>query len=243
MITLLPRVLLLIVLAQAVLAAGSESTQPKYFRYDKGRGASPGNLPEFLGNPEALLWRTPVDGGHSTPIVAGGRIFLTTYRSQSRELATVALSEANGHELWRRALVPEQVEQTHQIGSPATATVATDGQKVFAVFGSAGVFCYDFEGKQLWKQKLGPFRDEYGAGSSPILFEGKLILCEDHDIDSFVMALDSATGRVLWKTARPDAVRSYSTPSIWRHEGKAELLVAGALELTSYEPSSGERLW
>ena len=90
---------------------------------------------------------------------------------------------------------------------------------------------------------MGPFRDEYGAGSSPIVFDGKIILNQDHDIDNFLIALDCAKGKVLWKTARPDAVRSYSTPMVWMHDGRPELLVAGALQLTAYDPGKGERLW
>ena len=216
------------------------------FRYDKGQGASPGNLPEFLGNREALLWRTPLDGGHSTPIVAGGRIFLTTYRSQSRELATVALSEANGHELRRRALVPEQVEQTHQIGSPATATVATRlaGRRSLPCSEARECSVMILKANNFGNKSLGHSGMNTGLGARPYLFEGKLILCEDHDIDSFVMALDSATGRGVKRTGSAGyCFAGYSTPSIWRHEGKAELLVAGALDLTPYELSSGERLW
>jgi outer membrane protein assembly factor BamB len=90
---------------------------------------------------------------------------------------------------------------------------------------------------------MSPFQDEFGAGSSPVLVDGKLILAQDHDVDSFVMALDSATGKELWKTERPDAVRSYASPAIWEHKGKKELLVAGALQLTSYDPANGKRLW
>jgi outer membrane protein assembly factor BamB len=170
-------------------------------------------------------------------------MFLTTWNAKARELATVALDEKNGKLLWRNPLVPEHVEETHQIGSPATATVACDGKRVFAFFGSAGMFCYDFEGKKLWEKQMGPFRDEYGAGSSPILCDGKVILNQDHDIDSFLMALDCATGQVIWKTPRPDAVRSYSTPNVWIHDGKLEILVAGALQLSAYDPADGKRLW
>jgi len=153
------------------------------------------------------------------------------------------LDEGTGRLLWRNPLVPERVEQTHQIGSPATATAACDGKRVFVFFGSAGVLCYDLDGRKLWEQRLGPFRDEYGAGSSPILFDGKLILNQDHDVDSFLMALDCATGKIVWKVARPDAVRSYSTPAIWTRDGHPEILVAGALQLSAYDPANGERLW
>jgi outer membrane protein assembly factor BamB len=224
-------------------AAESFAADSSYFRLDAGISRAGGALPENFDAPEALVWRMPLDGGHSTPILHSGKIFLTTYQSGSKQLATVALVEKTGQVAWRAPFVPERVEQTHPIGSPATATVACDGERVFAFFGSAGLFCYDLDGQKLWEQRLGPFRDEYGAGSSPILYDGKIILNQDHDIDSFLIALDCKTGRVVWKICRPDAVRSYSTPIIWFQNGQPELLVAGALQLTAYNPVNGERLW
>jgi outer membrane protein assembly factor BamB len=196
-----------------------------------------------LEAPDALAWRVALDPGHSSPILSGGRIFLTTWREQAKELATVALDSRTGKTLWRSALVPVSVEQTHPIGSPATATVACDGKKVYAFYGSAGLVCYDYEGQKVWEQRMGPFRDEYGAGSSPILLDGKVILNQDHDIDSFLAAYDCSTGKLVWKVQRPDAVRSYSTPTVWIKDGKPQLLVAGALQLSAYDPANGERLW
>ena len=118
-------------------------------------------LPDHLEEPKALRWRVPLDSGHSTPIRCGNKLFLTTYRSDAKELATVALDEGTGKVLWRSPISPERVEQTHPIGNPATATPACDGQRVFVFFGSAGLFCYDLEGRKLWERRLGPFRDEY----------------------------------------------------------------------------------
>jgi outer membrane protein assembly factor BamB len=225
------------------LPAQAPAGDIQYFRADKGVGHAVGRLPEDFSAPESLNWRVPLDGGHSTPIVEGGKIFVTTYRADSKELATMALDQASGKVLWRNPIVPERVEETHPIGSPATATVACDGKRVYAFFGSAGLFCYDLDGKRIWEQRMGPFRDEYGAGSSPILFDGKIVLNQDHDVDSFLIAYDCATGRQVWKTARPDAVRSYSTPGIWTNNGKPELVVAGALQLTAYDPANGEKIW
>ncbi len=214
-----------------------------YFRSDRGLETGSGPLPENLEAPAALRWRVELDSGHSTPILQNGRIFLTTYRPETKELATVALDQATGRLLWRQGVTPQQIEQTHPIGNPATATPACDGERVFVFFGSAGLFCYDLSGKKLWEQRMGPFRDEYGAGSSPVLLDDKIILNQDHDTGSFLIAFDRVTGRRLWKTPRPDAVRSYSTPVIWPQPGTPEILVAGALELSAYDPGNGERIW
>jgi outer membrane protein assembly factor BamB len=238
---LLPVVIVLLV-RDAQLVAAAES-QLSYFRSDAGRQTGTGPLPDRLDAPEALSWRVALDSGHSTPVIRGGKIFLTTYRPDSKELAVVALEEKTGRELWRNPIVPEQVEQTHPIGNPATATPACDGQRLFVFFGSAGLFCYDLDGHKQWEQKMGPFRDEYGAGSSPILIGDKIILNQDHDKDSFLAAFDSTTGRRLWKTDRPDAVRSYSTPTVWTQDGQTQILVAGALRLTAYDPANGNPLW
>ena len=227
----------------ASLASSAEGSL-KYFRSDEGvAGSSTGPLPDNFDAAGALRWRVPLDPGHSTPILVNGKIALTTYRADSKELATVALDQQTGETLWRRLIAAQRVEQTHQLGSPATATPACDGQRLFVFFGSYGLICYDLDGKKLWEHPLGPFQDEYGAGSSPVVMDDKVILNQDHDKDSFLAAFDSATGRMIWKTARPDAVRSYSTPAVWERSGRKELLVAGALELAGYDPATGERLW
>jgi outer membrane protein assembly factor BamB len=201
-------------------------------------------LPDRFDAPGALHWRVPMDPGHSTPVLFGDKVILTTYRAAAQELATVALNQETGKPVWKRVVSAGAIEQFHLAsGSPAAATPACDGQRLYVFFGSYGLICYDAEGETIWERRLGPFRDEYGAGSSPVLVDDKIILQEDHDLDSFLMALDRKTGNTLWKTARPDAVRSYSTPAVWTSHGRKELLVAGALQLAGYDPENGQRLW
>jgi outer membrane protein assembly factor BamB len=230
-------------LAGVSLAGRAADSPPSYFRSDAGIAVGSEALPDRLDAPGTLRWRVPLDPGHSTPILHRNNIFLTTYRPEARELAIVALEQSTGKTRWRTTIVPQQVEQTHPIGSPATATPAVEGDRIFAFFGSAGLFCFDLEGRQLWEQRLGPFRDEYGAGSSPIVVGGNVILNQDHDVDSFLAAYDCATGRQVWRTARPDAVRSYATPVGWTNDGRQEILVAGSLRLTAYDPAKGEPTW
>ena len=230
--------------AWAAALVAATAGENKYFRSDHGvAGPAAGALPADLNAPAALRWRVPLPPGHSSPIVSGGRIFLTTYTAADHELATVALDEATGRQLWRRPIKVSQVERTHSLGSPATATPACDGERVFAFFGSHGLLAYDLSGRPLWEFRAGPFQDEYGAASSPILAAGRVILNQDHDKDSFLLAVDAATGHVAWRVPRPDAVRSYSTPAVWQPAGGPELLVAGALELAGYDPTNGARKW
>jgi outer membrane protein assembly factor BamB len=233
------------IVAAAVSVATAAEAHLQYFRSEGGvASAAAGPLPERLDAEGALRWRTALDSGHSTPVVVGGRIFLTTYSDSAKELATVALDAKSGQLLWKRAAAAARIEEFHRnTGNAAQATPACDGRRLFVFFGSCGLICYDLEGRQLWEQRMGPFQDEYGSGSSPVLVDDKVILQQDHDTASFLMALDRVTGKLLWRTARPEAVRSYSTPAVWSRHGRKELLVAGALELAGYDPASGEKLW
>ena len=236
-------------LAPLVIAAALRAVEPRstatFFRSDAGIARSnTGLLPDRFDAPTKLRWRAHVESGQSTPIVAKGRIFLTSYGATNHELATVALDSESGRILWKQKVSVERIEELHpSMGSPAAATPACDGKRVFAFFGSYGLICYDLAGRKLWERALGPFRDEYGAGSSPMVVDEMVILCEDHDTDSFLIALDARTGKTVWKTPRPDAVRSYATPVIWNHDDRKQLLVAGALELAGYDPTNGEKLW
>jgi len=231
-------------LGSLLTMVGSLGMEPTYFRFDGGVSTSRSPLPERFDAAEVLRWRVPMESGHSTPALCAEKIFLTTYRAEEQELATIALDARSGKELWKKIAPSTRIETYHRAtGNPAAATPACDGERVYVFFGSFGLLCYDLDGREVWRQSMGPFQDEFGASSSPVLIDNKVILNEDHDLNSFLLALDARSGRTVWKAARPDAVRSYATPALWSRNGRQELLVAGALELDSYDPSSGEKLW
>jgi len=216
-----------------------------YFRQDHGLPSlEAGSLPERLGSSDGLLWRTELDSGHSTPIACNGRIFLTTYDTSTEALTTLAVAADTGRILWKRVTPTAGIEEYNRdTGSAAQATPACDNERVYVFFGSHGLICYNHQGKLLWEKPMGPFQDEYGSASSPVLIDDKVIIQQDHDVDSFLMALDRNTGKVLWKSKRSGATRSYSTPSVWMRNGRKELLVAGSRELAGYDPLDGKRLW
>jgi outer membrane protein assembly factor BamB len=241
-----PIVFLVCVLGSAwVPGAELPSKSPKYFRHDAGIAAEESvPLPVHLDLPACLRWRERTDSGHSTPVLWDDKIFLTTFRPTERELATVALDRDTGRLLWRRVAPVQKIETFHSAtGSPAAPSPACDGQRLVVFFGSCGLLCYDLAGQLIWQHPLGPFQDEFGTGSSPILAGNKVIVSRDQDINSFLIALDVATGKVIWRTARTDAVRSYSTPVVWRTGRSTQLLVAGALELAGYELDTGTKAW
>lgn len=228
------------VLQTAVLHAGEDVA---WFRRDHGVAPEGVLLPTEFGEGEERLWRVELSPGISTPCLCGDSIFVTTYVAESKELATVALDRMTGKIRWKKIVPTQTLEAFHDVGSPASATPACNGTQVFSFFGSYGLLCYDVNGQLLWERPMGPFQDEFGASSSPVLVGNKVILNEDHDRDSFLMALDQQTGEVVWKTAREEATRSYATPVVFENHGRTEILVAGSRQLAAYDPHDGKKLW
>src|SRR5690606_20458000 len=138
------------------------------------------------------LWRTPLPAGASSPALTTERIFVTAYEGNS--LLTFAVERETGRIVWRRALERPRAEATHQLNNPASASPVTDGSNVFAFFGDFGVISYGPDGEERWRRELGPFKNLHGMASSPILADGKLIVLCDQDVDSFLLALDAASG-------------------------------------------------
>ena len=228
----------------ALVHGGLASAEDEYFRNDGGVAVNEAVLPGDFEDDAKLLWKTPLKPGHSTPCVVGERIFITTFDAETKTLATVAIERATGNVLWTREAPTKEIEEVHRAGSPAAASPASNGRQVFVFFGSYGLLCYDLDGELLWEKKLGPFQDEFGASSSPALVDGKVILLEDHDVDSFLLALDQKTGDVVWKTPRAEQTRSYASPAIWDDgQGRKEIIVAGSLQLAGYNPKNGEKTW
>jgi len=212
-----------------------------YFRQHSGVDNSKG-LPSDL-TAARPRWTSPLKPGNSTPCIYGNAVYLTTWDETKKELATLSIDRSSGSTNWKRVAPTQVVEEFHRVGSPATCSVACDGERVFAFFGSYGMLCYNVAGDELWKKQMGPFQDEFGASSSPILVDGKLILNSDHDLNNFIMALDPKTGAQLWKTSRNDFTRSYSTPVVWNVNGRNQIVVAGSLKLVAYDPSNGKPIW
>lgn len=217
--------------------------------YGNGVSAETG-LPVRWSATENVRWRAELPGeGSSSPIVWGDRVFITAALDRGGKRLTLCLDRATGRERWRREITDENPEISSALTGHAAATPATDGTHVVAVFGNAGVVCYDFDGRQLWHRRLGEFESELGLASSPILYDGTVILVCDHDgdrfrsFDSFLTALDVTTGATRWKTDRPGLFRSWSTPILVPTESGKELIVNAQDELRGYDPDDGRLLW
>ncbi|HEV3144110.1 MAG TPA: PQQ-binding-like beta-propeller repeat protein [Gemmataceae bacterium] len=207
-----------------------------------------------------LLWKTKLPGaGHSTPIIWGDRLFLTSAKDNGQDRMIVCVRTTDGKILWQKSASkggnPEAIHKTSSYASPSCAT---DGTFVYGFFGNAGLFCYDFEGKQIWQHNFGIFTSEtgWGVGASPVLFEDLVIQNCDNDGPAFLpkgsngkaaqeslIALDKKTGKVRWETPRNQG-RSFSTPVlIPTPDGRVDLVLNGPQGFWGYDPKTGKELW
>jgi len=230
-------------LACAVAASPPARAQWNQFRGPGSRGHAVGEqpLPAEFGPSRHLLWKAEINAGHSSPCVFGDRIFVTA--CDGDELETLCLDRTTGKTLWRRAIPVEVAEKTHRINGLATPTPACDGERVYAYFGSFGLLCYDVDGREVWRRELARAKNIFGTASSPMLAGGWLILARDTNEESWVEAIDPATGETRWRTDRTGFPSGWSTPVHWRHGGVDELLVYGAFRLTAYYLRDGSERW
>lgn len=206
-----------------------------------GLASTADKLPTEIGPDKHVVWKTAIPPGHSSPVIVGSRIFLTAVRDG--KLLTMALDRASGKVLWEREAPHEKLEEIHRIGSHAQSTPVADEKYIVSFFGSAGLFCYDHEGKPLWEKRMGPFNNSFGAGSSPILVDGRIILGQDHDTDSFLMSIDAKTGDVQWKVDRSEFPRNYCSPVFWDADGRQQIVMAATLRVVGYDFQTGKELW
>ena len=221
------------------------------FRGPSGSGiaAEPSNPPSEFAPDKRVLWKTALPSGHSSPSIWGGRIFLTGFDKQANKLEVLAFDRNDGKILWRRAIAATAFEEIHSLSSLATATPATDGERVYAYFGSFGIVCFDFDGNLQWSIPL-PLAHivPHGSGTSLIVEGERVILNRDEVPDSYLLAVDRRTGKVLWKQKQymGDPERrngGKATPVVWRGGGKEEVILHRRGEIVGYDLATGLRKW
>jgi outer membrane protein assembly factor BamB len=267
-------------LEREVAAARSSAAPMNWpsFRGPNASGVADGQAPPVSWDEERssnIRWRVPIPGlGHSSPIVWGNRVFVTTAISSEpnpefrpgglrgdnvssdrteQEWRLLALDAATGAMLWQQTAhrgVPRGIR--HLKSSFATATPATDGSRVVAMFGSEGLYCYDMDGRLLWKKDLGQVGHiSYGFGSSPIIFQGMVIVQADTNRDekaaapaSFIAAFDLSDGRERWRVARDEDGRaSFGSPIVHEGGGRAQIVANGGTRVRAYDPANGREIW
>ena len=237
------------------------------WRGPEATGATAGNPPLSWSESHNVRWKTPIPGrGHSSPIVWGDRVYTTTAISSAESVAAppdtvqdqpmtpsaavqkfalLSLDRATGAVVWERelnAVLPH--EGTHELGSWASQSPVTDGERIYAFFGSRGLFCVDRAGAVLWSRQLGEQRtlSGFGEASSPLLLDEVVVVNWDHEDLSFTIALDKRTGEKVWRVDR-DETTSWSTPLAARLAGATQVVTSAKGGLRAYDAGSGRLIW
>lgn len=246
------------------------------FRGNNGSGVADGSNPPAHWDAEKSLnisWKTPIPGlGHSSPIVWGDRVFVTTAISgnpQSKfqhgdvqsiesvndtsqhQWRVFCLDKQSGRLIWEKSVsagIPKV--KRHLKSSHANSTPATDGKYVVVFLGSEGLYCFDFAGKLLWNQNLGLLDGgwtpapgaQWGFGSSPIIYKNLAIVQCDTQSQSFLAAYNLADGKRVWMTPRGEDT-SWSSPVIYEGKSRIELITSGTKYYRGYDPLTGKEFW
>jgi outer membrane protein assembly factor BamB len=241
----------------------------RQWRGPTANGVAPyANPPIHWSETNNLRWKIALPGkGHSSPIVSGDAVYVlsavpvgdsqkpvyddapgvhdsvpVTHRHQ---FIAMALNRRDGKISWMKVLREEWPhEGGHVTGSLASNSPVTDGERLYVFFGSRGLYCLDLTGEVKWQKDLGRMHTlhAHGEGSSPVLYGDTLVVCWDHEADSFLYAFDKRTGRTLWKVPR-DEKTSWSTPLIVEHEGKPQVIVSATKRVRGYDLGTGTQLW
>jgi outer membrane protein assembly factor BamB len=155
------------------------------------------------------------------------------------------LNAADGTRIWKQTAAEQKPTiPKFPSNSYATETPVVNGQRIYIYFGMVGLFCYDLEGKQIWKADIGsyPMAMGFGTGSSPVLADGKVTVQCDNEKESFLVAFDAKTGKEAWRTKRSEKT-GWSTPFVWKTKNRTEIVCIGSQKARSYDPANGKQLW
>ena len=210
------------------------------FRGPNGSGVSDSTgLPIRFGRSTNLAWSTEAPFGRSSPVVDRGRVYLTG--SESDAMVVLAYDAVKGRLLWRYRTNPLRSGEMDVRNDIASPTPASDGENIFVFFQDLGLLALDTHGNELWRLPLGPFRNNYGIGSSPVVFgENVFVVCEQYKY-SFLVAVNKRTGKLRWRAERPTMDVSYVTPVIYSDRGEVVLL--GSASLDAYDAETGRVRW
>ena len=194
---------------------------------------------------KSIVWRAELPGdGQSSPVIAGDRIFLTTALESGRQRVVLCVDRRNGKIVWQETVWKGEPEKTHTMNGWASATCATDGERVVAFFGRGGLHCFDVAGKKLWSKDLGTFEGPWGTGASPLIIDNLVIQNCEAEEQASLTAFDKQTGEIAWRTPRDIPQRGgWSSPVLITDGKRRELVLNGFNGVTSYDPASGRKLW
>jgi outer membrane protein assembly factor BamB len=243
----------LLVVQASLLAA--EGDWPRW-RGPNDDGMARGDAPLRWSDTEHIAWKAAVPGrGHSSPVVWGNRIFLTTAVPagapaagplQEHRFVVLCLDRATGKTIWERVARTATPHQTYhpQYGSFASNSPLTDGKYVYAFFGSRGLYAYTLDGDPVWQKDFGQLRMfmNFGEGAWTALDGSTLVVVWDHEDASFLIGLDKTTGRELWRTPRQGNT-NWSGPYITTVNGRKQVIVSASREVCAYDLETGAPIW
>jgi hypothetical protein len=207
-------------------------------------------VPVTFSETDHVIWKTRVPGrGHSSPTVVGNRVFLTTAITADQIHEVLAFDRTTGKPLWRKEVNRGGFPaKNHPKNTEATATLACDGERLFAAFyhhDKVVAVTLNFAGEVVWEKEVCRFRPktyEYGYAPSPVLYQNTVLIAAEYDGASFITALDRQSGDRVWQAPRPTMI-TFSTPVIAHVGGKDQLLISGAQKVSAYNPATGKPLW
>jgi len=250
--TIASTVSVLFLLAVRLPAADGDRFWPQWRGPMLTGAALHGDPPVEWSEGKNVKWKVEIPGkGSGTPVIWGETIFVLTAvpadggeRAKQR-FTVLAIARKDGKVLWQR-VVREEVphEGTHQTNTWASASALTDGELVYAFFGSRGLYALDLKGNVKWEKDLGDMtiKLNFGEAASPALHGDRLVVNWDHEGQSFIVALDKRTGKELWRTPR-DERTSWATPLVVEVGGRAQVITSATSRVRSYDLATGELLW
>ena len=218
-------------------------------------------VPTQWGREKNVKWRVDLpEAGNSTPVILGDKVFLTQPVTEGSLRTLVCFDRNTGKRLWEKAVKYEKKERTHRTNHYCSASPATDGERVIVSHGSAGLFCYSRDGKELWKRDFGPIDHVWGNGSSPLIYKDLCLHYFGPGKGAFLVALDKVTGKTLWKWDEPDwkpgkrtdgfrgqkdggIIGAFSTPILVKAGKRDELVMSFPMEMKGFDPMTGKVLW
>jgi outer membrane protein assembly factor BamB len=260
----LPALTLAASLAGAAAVAADPAAEQFWpqWRGPLGTGEAPhADPPLTWSETNNVKWKTILPGeGDSTPIVWGGRVFLLAAiptgsnaaapagpqaPTEIYQFVVLCLDRASGKILWQQVARQEAPHEGHQENNTfASASPVTDGRRLLAFFGSRGLHCYDLEGHLQWEKDFGKMKTKmgFGEGASPALWGESVVVNWDQEGDDFIAALDTASGRELWRTPRDEAT-GWSTPLIVECNGQRQVIVNATKKVRAYDLATGKEVW
>jgi len=208
-----------------------------------GVAASEARPPIEFGGDKNLLWRAELGSGHSSPSVWGGRVFVTTYDKEAKQIAVVCLDRSNGKLLWQREIEASAIERGHPSFSPSSGTPACDGERVVVYFGSVGLVCFSVAGERLWDIPMPLSKGYSGNATSPIIEGDTVLLYRGNLTDHFLLAVDKVTGSQRWKVDFSASFRNWhacaATPVV--HAGLVIFHCIGGVR--AHDIKTGDLVW